>query len=82
MIDEQRHDIELYVTLIRNRLDAIYEQVYDDTCDENQGITVTAIGNAISCDCLRYWCDEKRERVITSIEGTHDLLDEIEKVVA
>lgn len=77
MTDEQKHDVELYVTLIRNRLDAIYAQVYDDTCDEDQGITLTAIGNAISLDSLSYWCKEKRERIMSSIEQAHDTLDEI-----
>ena len=81
MNDEQRHDIELNVKLIRSKLDGIYAKVYDDTCDEDQGITVTAIGGAIGADILSYWCKEKRESIVGCIESAHDLLDEIEGVL-
>lgn len=74
--------MELNVKLVRGELDGIFAKVYDDTCDEDQGITLTAIGNAVSVDCLAYWCKEKREGIIASIERAHDILDEIESDLA
>ena len=73
-----QHDRELAVKLVRAQVDGIWEQVYSDCRDPNQGITLSAIGNAISEDSLSWWCKEKRKRILDHIERIHDLLDELE----